>query len=64
MILIYVNDPLDNEHARGHFYHVCQGQVEDAELQVPRPDKPYECPRCGVELEVEDFWLAQVKGQA
>ena len=64
MILIYVNDPMDDDNARGHFYHVCQGQVEETELQVPQPDKPYECPRCGIELETEDFWLAQVKGQS
>jgi hypothetical protein len=64
MILIYVNDPLDNEHARGHFYHVCRGTVEETELQVPPPDQPYECPRCGIDLETEDFWLAQLKGQA
>jgi hypothetical protein len=64
MILIYVNDPLDNEDARGHFYHVCRGHVEETELRVPPPDKPYECPHCGIELEIEDFWLAQHKGQA
>lgn len=62
MVLIYESDPLDDEHARGHFYHVCQGRVEDRELAVPPPDKPYECPQCGIELETEDFWVAQVKG--
>ncbi|MBI4402185.1 MAG: hypothetical protein HY581_11205 [Nitrospirae bacterium] len=62
MVLIFENEPLDNEDARGHFYHVCRGQIEKAELSVPPPDKPYECPRCGVELETEDFWVAQLKG--
>ncbi len=62
MVLVFVNDPLDNEEARGHFYHVCRGKVEDTEMSVPPPDRPHECPRCGVELENEDFWIAQVKG--
>ncbi|MDA2909642.1 hypothetical protein MYX04_01780 [Nitrospiraceae bacterium AH_259_D15_M11_P09] len=62
MVLVFVNDPLDSEEARGHFYHVCRGKVEDTEMSVPSPDRPYECPRCGVELENEDFWIAQVKG--
>ena len=62
MVLVFVNDPLDSEEARGHFYHVCRGKVEDTEMSVPPPDSPHECPRCGVELENEDFWIAQVKG--
>ncbi len=62
MVLVFVNDPLDSEEARGHFYHVCRGKVEDTEMSVPPPDRPHECPRCGVELENEDFWIAQVKG--
>ena len=62
MVLLYENDPLDTEEARGHFYHVCRGRVEEGELSVPPADKPYECPTCGIELETEDFWIAQVKG--
>jgi hypothetical protein len=62
MVLVYENEPLDHEHARGHFYHVCRGKLDQMELAVPPPDKPYECPRCGVELEAEDFWVAQMKG--
>lgn len=62
MVLIFESDPLDNEHARGHFYHVCLGSIQREEMAVPPPDKPYECPRCGVELDTEDFWIAQVKG--
>lgn len=62
MVLVFQSDPLDTEDARGRFYHVCQGRMQEAELAVPPPDKPYECSRCGVELEAEDFWIAQVKG--
>lgn len=62
MVLIHENDPLETEGARGHFYHVCLGRIDPAELSVPPPDRPYECPRCGVELETEDFWVAQLKG--
>ena len=62
MVLVYENEPLDNEDARGHFYHVCQGRIEQTSLSIPSPDKPYECPRCGIELETEDFWVAQQKG--
>jgi hypothetical protein len=36
--------------------------MQETEMAVPAPDQPYECPRCGVELETEDFWIAQVKG--
>jgi hypothetical protein len=62
MVLVYENEPLDNEDARGHFYHVCQGRIEQTSLPIPSPDKPYECPQCGIELETEDFWVAQQKG--
>ena len=62
MVLLFENDPLDTEDARGHFYHVCRGKVEGIELSVPPPDQPYECPTCGIELETEDFWVAQLKG--
>lgn len=62
MVLIFENDPLDTEDARGHFYHVCAGHIEKDELAVPPADQPYECPQCGIELELEDFWVAQQKG--
>lgn len=62
MVLRFEYDPLDHEEAGGHFYHVCLGRTEEQELPVPAPDKPYECPRCGIELETEDFWVAQQKG--
>ncbi|MBI5776131.1 MAG: hypothetical protein HY444_01975 [Nitrospirae bacterium] len=62
MVLVFQSDPLDTEDARGRFYHVCLGRMQEAEMPVPPPDQPYECPRCGVELETEDFWIAQVKG--
>jgi len=62
MVLIYESDPLDNDDARGRFYHVCRGRVDSNELSVPPPDKPHECERCGVELETEDFFIAQMKG--
>ena len=62
MVLKFEYDPLDHEHARGHFYHVCGGRIDETELPVPPPDRPYECPRCGIELETEDFWVAQQKG--
>jgi hypothetical protein len=62
MVLVFESDPLDTEDARGRFYHVCRGRVDPAELAVPAPDTPYECPRCGIELETEDFWMARVKG--
>lgn len=62
MVLLFESDPLDNEHARGRFYHVCQGRLDRTELVIPPPDQPYECPRCGIDLEVEDFLMARVKG--
>ena len=62
MVLVYENDPLDNEDARGHFYHVCLGRLDKTEMKIPPPDQPYECPKCGVELENEDFHVAQLKG--
>jgi hypothetical protein len=62
MVLKFSYDPLDHEHAGGHFYHVCRGRVEERELMAPPPDKPYECPNCGVELELEDFMIAQQRG--
>lgn len=62
MVLKFEQDPMDTDDARGHFYHVCNGRVEEQELSIPPPDKPYECPACGIELETEDFWVAQLKG--
>ncbi len=62
MVLIYENDPLDNEHARGRFYHVCRGRVDRTELQIPPADQPHECSRCGIDLEAEDFFVAMQKG--
>lgn len=62
MILKYESDVLDDEHARGKFYHVCQGRTQDVPLGVPSPDQPYECPVCGIDLEQEDFLLAQQRG--
>ncbi len=62
MVLIFESDPLDDEHARGRFYHVCKGRLDRTELAVPAPDHPYECPHCGIDLEAEDFLMARVKG--
>ena len=62
MILKYESDVLDDEDARGKFYHVCQGKVQDTPLRVPSADEPYECPVCGIDLEQEDFLLAQQRG--
>lgn len=62
MVLIYENDPLDNEHARGRFYHVCRGRVEETELEIPPPGEVHECPQCGIDLEPEDFFVAMQKG--
>ena len=62
MILKYENDILDEEKSGGHFYHVCNGRVQEKELSVPPPDQPYECSNCGIDLEQEDFLLAQQRG--
>jgi hypothetical protein len=62
MVLRFEYDPLDHEHAGGHWFHVCQGRTEDIDMRVPPPDQPYECPRCGIELEAEDFRIAQQRG--
>ena len=48
MVLVYENDPLDSEDARGRFYHVCRGRIDRNELMLPPEDRPYECPACGV----------------
>jgi hypothetical protein len=62
MVLIYESDPLDNEDARGRFYHVCRGRIDRNEIQLPAGEQVYECAVCGVDLEAEDFWLARQKG--
>jgi len=62
MVLIYESDPLDDEHARGNFYHVCRGRIDRTPISVPPPEQPYECPQCGLDLEAEDFWMAMQKG--
>ena len=43
MVLIYESDPLDNEDARGRFYHVCRGRIDRTEIQLPAGEKVYEC---------------------
>jgi predicted RNA-binding Zn-ribbon protein involved in translation (DUF1610 family) len=62
MVLIYENDPLDDENARGRFYHVCRGRIDRTEIQLPAGESVYECPACGIDLEAEDFWIARQKG--
>ena len=41
MVLIYESDPLDNEDARGRFYHVCRGRIDRTEIQLPADEKVY-----------------------
>jgi len=62
MVLIYEVDPLDNEDARGRFFHVCRGRIERSEIQLSAGETAYECPACGIDLEAEDFWVARQKG--
>ena len=62
MVLKYESDVLDEEHSGGSFYHVCYGRVQEKAIPVPPPDDPYECPTCGIDLEQEDFRLAQQRG--
>ncbi len=62
MVLIYESDPLDNEDARGRFYHVCRGRIDRTEIRLPEGQSIYECDVCGVDLEPEDFWIARQKG--
>ena len=49
MVLAFVSDPLDEEHASGHFYHICQGVMQKEEV-LPPP------------LEMEDFMEAHLRG--
>jgi len=62
MVLIYESDPLDNEDARGRFYHVCRGRIDRNEIHLPAGEQVYECAVCGIDLEAEDFWMARQKG--
>jgi hypothetical protein len=62
MILKYESDVMDDENARGKFYHVCQGQIQETPMAVPPPGEHIECPVCEVDLEQEDFMLAQQRG--
>ena len=62
MVLIYENDPLDNEDARGRFYHVCRGRIVRTEIQLPSGENVYECPECGIDLEPEDVRPAVMAG--
>ena len=62
MVLIYESDPLDDEDARGRFYHVCRGRIDRTEIKLPDGEQVYECAVCGIDLEAEDFWLARQKG--
>ena len=43
MVLIYESDPLDNEDARGRFYHVCRGRIDRKEIQLPAGEQVYDC---------------------
>src|SRR5215831_2470380 len=58
MVLIYESDPLDNEDARGRFYHVCRGRIVRTEIQLPADAKVYECAVCGIDLEAERVSIA------
>ena len=62
MVLVYESDPLDDEHARGRFYHVCRGRIDRTPLEVPPEDRPHEGQQCGIDLEAEDFFVALQKG--
>ncbi len=37
-------------------------KVQDTPVGIPPEDQPYECPACGIDLEQEDFLLAQQRG--
>jgi hypothetical protein len=62
MVLTFISDPLDEEHATGRFFHVCRGVLQKEEVFPPRDGEPIMCTGCGVELELEDFKEAHLKG--
>ena len=62
MVLTFISDPLDEEHASGHFFHVCRGILQTEEVLPPADGEPIACTGCGVELELEDFKEAHLKG--
>jgi hypothetical protein len=43
MVLAFVSDPLDEEHANGHFYHVCRGVMQKEEVFPPPDGEPIVC---------------------
>ena len=57
MILKYESDIMDDENARGKFYHVCQGRVQETPIAVPPEDQPFECPVCEVDLGTGRFYV-------
>jgi len=62
MVLAFISDPVDEEHASGRFYHVCRGVMLKEEVLPPADGEPITCTVCGVELELEDFREAHLKG--
>ena len=64
MVLKFESEILDTEDARGTFFHVCQGRVQEVPLAIPQEGAPYECPVCEIDLDYEDFFLAQQRGWA
>ena len=62
MVLAYILDPVDEEHAGGHFYHICRGVMQQEEIFPPPDGEPIMCTVCEVELELEDFRDAHQKG--
>ena len=39
-----------------------RGRSRTSPVGIPPDDQPYECPVCGIDLEQEDFMLAQQRG--
>ena len=64
MVLKFESEILDTEDARGKFFHVCQGRVQEVPLAIPQEGAPDECPVCEIDLDYEDFFLAQQRGWA